>query len=288
MHRGRGRGAYGGGGGFGRGGGGGYGRGRGGGGGFGGGRYGGGGAGAAGAGATAVVDNMGRTTYVGGGRGGGAGAGAAGGAGGSRFGGGSGLGSARSNREEEDAFDRSMGFARLEGGGERIGYLCNMLPTTLTGEDKHDVSCLDLYFLQQDGETFKASIAHQPYFYVAVALHAAHRTREVITTLERRYEGLIASITAVEKEDLEMLNHLSGRRREYLQLRFRNTSEASAVKSQLKPIIDRNAAAARSRDAFGGLGGGSEVRLASCACGAQLLIIVCCGAVPSAAAAGGS
>lgn len=168
-------------------------------------------------------------------------------------GGRSGLGGAgRAHREEDEAFDARMGFARIEDGGERIGYLFNMLPTTLTSEDKNDIACLDLYFLQQDGATFKASIAHEPYFYVAVASGAAARNREVISALERTYEGLISSISTVEKEDLEMLNHLSGRRREYLCLRFRAVSELSAVKSQLKPLIDKNIAAARSRDTFGG------------------------------------
>lgn len=167
-------------------------------------------------------------------------------------GGRSGLGAgSRAHREEDEAFDARMGFARIEDGGERIGYLFNMLPTTLTSEDRHDIACLDLYFLQQDGATFKASISHEPYFYVAVAPGASGRTREVVASLERTFEGLIASISTVEKEDLEMLNHLSGRRREYLCLRFRAVSELSAVKSQLKPIIDKNIAAARSRDIFG-------------------------------------
>ena len=58
------------------------------------------------------------------------------------------------------------------------------------------------------------------YFYVGVALGAgAGRGREVCAALERRFEGLLVRVAPVEKEDLEMLNHLSGRRREFLQVR---------------------------------------------------------------------
>jgi hypothetical protein len=39
-------------------------------------------------------------------------------------------------------------------------------------------SCVDLYFLQQDGETYKVTKAMCPYFYigVAVCVHAAVQT----------------------------------------------------------------------------------------------------------------
>jgi hypothetical protein len=42
-----------------------------------------------------------------------------------------------------------MGFARAEGTEQRIGYLCNMLPTTIATEERHDIAALDMYFLQQ-------------------------------------------------------------------------------------------------------------------------------------------
>jgi DNA polymerase epsilon subunit 1 len=103
----------------------------------------------------------------------------------------------------------------------------------------------------QDGETFKASLAYEPYFYVGVSLSALSRAREVTAALERKFEGLIAGISTVEKEDLEMLNHLSGRRREYLQLRFRSVGELSTVKGQLKPLIERAQAAMRAGDGMG-------------------------------------
>ena len=66
-----------------------------------------------------------------------------------------------------------LGFARLEpedsGPEGRIGYLVNMLPTVMVGpDDTVERSALDMYFLQQDGNTFKATVKHEPYFYVGV------------------------------------------------------------------------------------------------------------------------
>jgi len=115
----------------------------------------------------------------------------------------------------------------------------------------HECPCPVMLPPLQDGETFKASLAYEPYFYVGVALSALSRAREVTAALERKFEGLIAGISTVEKEDLEMLNHLSGRRREYLQLRFRSVGELSTVKGQLKPLIERTQAAMRAGDGMG-------------------------------------
>ena len=158
-------------------------------------------------------------------------------------------------RSEDEAFDESMGFARLKEGGERIGYLFHMLPTVVAGDDRVDRAALDMYFIQQDGESFKGTILHEPYFYVACAgsvsgqdeevdvapddsttsgggggggahkhglggkssssrvgggVAISARMKEVLAVLEKRYEGLLSGLAVVEKEDLEMLNHLSG------------------------------------------------------------------------------
>lgn len=151
------------------------------------------------------------------------------------------------DKDSEHAFDARMGYERVESGEDRVGYLFNMLPTTISCDDRHERSAIDMYFIQQDGETFKATMLYEPYFYVALAAiseDADSFTREVISILERRYEGLINSIKLVEKEDLEMLNHLSGRRREYLKLSFRSVGELMTVRSQLRPIIEKNHARA--------------------------------------------
>ena len=75
---------------------------------------------------------------------------------------------------------------QLDSGKARIGYIVNMLPTTITTDDSVELAALDLYMLQQDGATFKATITHAPYFYLATK---PRLLKEVSTFLERRFEG---------------------------------------------------------------------------------------------------
>ena len=46
-------------------------------------------------------------------------------------------------------------YPRFEEGPPRVGWLLDMSPTTVPDEEGKERSGLDLYFLQQDGETFK-------------------------------------------------------------------------------------------------------------------------------------
>ena len=80
--------------------------------------------------------------------------------------------------------------------------------------------------------------------------------KEVVAQLERKFEGLLASVTVVGKEDLEMPNHLSGRLRPYVRLSFRSASDLQAVRAVLKPVIERNARRASQADVLGDSGSG--------------------------------
>lgn len=133
-----------------------------------------------------------------------------------------------------------MGYARFEEGPDRIGYLINMLQCTLIGEDRLERSGLDMYFLQQDGDTFKATLAFQPYLYLVMA--STEFEKEIRAALERKFEGLLSSLELVELEDLEMHNHLAGHKRRLLKLSFRSSSEMMTVRQQLRPIVEVNAA----------------------------------------------
>ncbi len=125
----------------------------------------------------------------------------------------------------------------------------------MVGEDRAERSVLDAFFVQQDGATFKATVAYEPYFYVVLAGRAAAAgagaggadpeaekavEREAVTCLERKFEGLISSISVVEMEDLGMDNHLCGANRRLLRLAFRSVSELSSVRRPLQQLKDRN------------------------------------------------
>lgn len=52
-------------------------------------------------------------------------------------------------------------YPRFEEGPPRVGWLLDMSPTTVPDEEGKERSGLDLYFLQQDGDTFKVRRAHR-------------------------------------------------------------------------------------------------------------------------------
>ena len=65
--------------------------------------------------------------------------------------------------------------------------------------------------------------------------------------LRKKFENLIESIERVEKEDLEMPNHLSGRKGKFLKLSFRNTIDLSATREVLQPAVQKNSEMAKER-----------------------------------------
>ena len=66
----------------------------------------------------------------------------------------------------------------------------------------------------------------------------------------KRYEGLIVRIARERKEDLKMPNHLTGQRRLYLQICFRNVSDLLAVRKELVPLALENGAKLSAVDAY--------------------------------------
>jgi DNA polymerase epsilon subunit 1 len=134
--------------------------------------------------------------------------------------------------------DESMGFSRYEAGRKRVGWLCNMHSTTI--EDEKVVggrAGVDFYFIEEDGGTFKATVEYDPYFLVAVK-----RGRENVVEewVKRSFDGLVKLVKKVEKEDLQMPNHLLGYRRTLLQLTFANVSDLLAVRKVIMPIAEKN------------------------------------------------
>lgn len=134
--------------------------------------------------------------------------------------------------------DESMGFARYEAGRKRIGWLCNMKSTTVE-DDKimGGRAGVDFYFIEDDGSTFKATVEYDPYFLVAVK-----RGREQVVEewVKRGFEGVVKAVKKVEKEDLQMPNHLVGYRRTLLQLSFANVNDLLAVRKVIMPIAEKN------------------------------------------------
>ncbi|KAI9666717.1 MAG: DNA polymerase epsilon catalytic subunit [Bathelium mastoideum] len=134
--------------------------------------------------------------------------------------------------------DESMGFARFEAGKKRTGWLCNMHSTSV--EDSKVLggrAGVDFYFIEEDGGTFKATVEYDPYFLIAVK---KSKEPEVEEWCRRQFEGLIKAVKKVEKEDLQMPNHLLGYRRSFLKLSFVNVGDLLSVRKVLMPIAEKN------------------------------------------------
>ncbi|OVA03605.1 DNA-directed DNA polymerase [Macleaya cordata] len=104
-------------------------------------------------------------------------------------------------------------------------------------ENNKVYSCVDLYFVSQDGSTFKSKYKFRPYFYAATK---PKMETSVEAYLKRRYEGQIADIEIMEKEDLDLKNHLSGLRKSYLKISFDTVQQLMHVKNDLLHVVERN------------------------------------------------
>ena len=139
-------------------------------------------------------------------------------------------------REEGDFIDEKFGFFRYDDGPERLGWLLNYLPISMPDEYGNEKSGLDLYFLDRQGGNFKATIFYRPYFYVD--LYDSRRALEISQHIQKKFEGCFVDI--IEKEDLSMPGHLSGKKHKFLKLSFGTVNELMDVKNILKKTADLN------------------------------------------------
>ncbi|VDO31832.1 unnamed protein product [Onchocerca flexuosa] len=118
-------------------------------------------------------------------------------------------------------------------------------------ETKNIIAVCDFYFLQEDGERFKLSVfteigemvlyheisyPFRPYLYIAAVPSFEH---QVLSYLSKKYAKVI-TIDIVEKEDLDLKNHLSGLKRTYLKISFPSLSELLKFKKDITPVLRRN------------------------------------------------
>lgn len=115
------------------------------------------------------------------------------------------------------------------------------------------MNALELFLLGQDGGQFRVRIVYEPYFYVATALHFERLTGDVCATLESRFsniDGMRAE--AVEMVDLDVPNHVAGRKRVYAKLSFRTVKDLLNVRRELQPVIKSSQQREASMAAYGG------------------------------------
>ncbi|XP_067406281.1 DNA polymerase epsilon catalytic subunit A [Emydura macquarii macquarii] len=140
-------------------------------------------------------------------------------------------------RQRTERLDAQFGFERPKEPGEKTGWLINMHPTEVLDDDKRLVSCVDYYFIQEDGSRFKVALPYKPYFYIATRKGCE---REVSSFLSKKYQGKIAKLETVPKEDLDLPNHLVGLKRNYIKLSFNTVDDLVKVRREISPAVKKN------------------------------------------------
>ncbi|XP_061721749.1 DNA polymerase epsilon catalytic subunit 1 [Cydia pomonella] len=138
---------------------------------------------------------------------------------------------------ENDRIDSKYGFDRVRDAKERTGYLINMHTAEVLDEDKRLVAAMDYYFIEMDGSRFKISLTFQPYF---LLLARKECEQEVIQYLSKKFASTIHKIEVIEKEDLDLLNHLSGLKQRYLKLSFMSQNEMMKVRREVLTAVNKN------------------------------------------------
>lgn len=142
-----------------------------------------------------------------------------------------------------------MGFARFESGRKKEGWLVNVQPTAIEDERiPSGRSALDCYFIELDGSTFKATVEYEPYFLIAVKRGHESEVEEWIKRVPG--EGVTKTIQKVEKDDLDMPNHLLGYKRTFLKLSFANINDLLAVRRDIMPLAEQNKKNMNAMDAY--------------------------------------
>lgn len=145
-----------------------------------------------------------------------------------------------------NAIDDQMGFLRYDSGPKKVGWLVNMQPTTLEVEGTSGKAGVDFYFLDGEGDSFKATVIYDPYFLIATK---PGTEGEVEEWLRRKFEGLIKKTSRTTKEDLSMVaTALSGRECE----RCMGTNNMPLAESSLRLPTDVRAIGFRQCYRFAG------------------------------------
>ncbi|KAH7561206.1 hypothetical protein JRO89_XS10G0191000 [Xanthoceras sorbifolium] len=141
-------------------------------------------------------------------------------------------------RTAEEELESKLGFDLFSEGQNRLGWLLTFSSSSWEDQEtRKSYSCIDLYFVSQDGSTFKSKYKFRPYFYAATK---EKMEMDVEAYLRRRYERQIADIVIVAKEDLDLKNHLSGLRKSYLKISFDTVQQLMDVKKDLLHVVERN------------------------------------------------
>lgn len=146
--------------------------------------------------------------------------------------------------------DENMGFARYESGKRREGWLVSVQPTSIEDERiPNGRAALDCYFIEEDGASyFKATLEYEPYFLIAVKKGHESEVEEWVKRVPG--DGCVKGVKKIEKDDLDMPNHLLGYQRTFLELKFANVNDLMGARKDIMPIATKNKKNMNAMDAY--------------------------------------
>ena len=110
----------------------------------------------------------------------------------------------------------AFGYEEFKEGTPRVGWLLNMLATTVETPSGPPEAAVELFFIEQSGSLFKGIFLYRyfqatttdfyrPYFYIYAK---PGKERTVMNYLERNYHEKLADLEIIRKLDLDKPNHL--------------------------------------------------------------------------------
>jgi len=133
--------------------------------------------------------------------------------------------------------DENCEIPLVTSGPNLLGFLANFKSSTIIDEEMNERTILLAYFTQLSGSWFKAMVCFQPYFYVATQ-------KEYISEMQfylfKKFEKKLTSVDIVEKVNLQLINHLSGKKDTYLKLSFHTISDLMHVRLPLLKAFEKN------------------------------------------------
>ncbi|KAI1730437.1 DNA polymerase family b, exonuclease domain-containing protein [Ditylenchus destructor] len=147
---------------------------------------------------------------------------------------------------QRELVDAKFGYHRVIDTTSRIAWLINVQSGELYDElTKSITAAVDFYFLEENGSRFKISYPFRPYLYLMTTEKNGY---VVASYLCGKYHSI--EVEHVEKEDLELKNHLSGIKSSFLKVYFPSTAEMSVFKKEIMQIIRKNRANRKNTDDY--------------------------------------
>jgi len=133
--------------------------------------------------------------------------------------------------DDQVTLERKFDIDILQPGDKRVGYLFNLKVSRHYDESGRMLSALLLYFLQRNGTTFRCTFLYRPYFFVQISSKQSVATMKDILADRFANEGVFAEV--VDKEDLDLEDHIVGRSRKLIKLSFENVDGMSKARNNL-------------------------------------------------------